>query len=305
MNVAQIPMKRLTAIAGGVVALILAGYGIADHMVNAAIKKGFDKQLASLEEQLTVTYERFHYNLITGHATARGITVTTPDGSQRVLMERLVVHHIQRDKAQNAVTALRLSGHGVRLREKRGEDYAPSLAGLGYSDPRLDFLIDHSFDPATRTLTVNEARLSSPELGSLDLKARLSGLQKVDTSDFSGGNILRIAGAIGGVQFHGATVDYRDKGLIERIMEHHESDKKVSRDHVVKEVAKTMRTQRFFRFSDEMIDQVSAFLRKPERLHIDSAPSQPVNRELIGMTLLFRGNLLQVFGVTIRNGDAG
>lgn len=297
-------MKRLAGIVGGLVALIAAGYGIADHLVNTALRKNFDKELASLEEQVTVTYDRFHYNLLTRHATARGITVTTPDGSRRLLMDRLVVHKVERDKDESIVTALRLSGHGVRLREKQGDDYIPSLAGLGYSDPRLDFLIDHTFDAASRTLTINEARLSGPDLGSLDLKARLSGLQKVDASGFTGGDILRMAAAIGGVQFHGANVDYRDEGLVERIMQHHETSKKVSRDHVVTEIAKTMRQQRFFRFSEEMIDQVSAFLRKPEQLHIDSAPSQPVSRELIGMTLLFRGNLLQVFGVTIRSGAA-
>ena len=298
-------MKRLAGIAGGVVALIAAGYGIADHLVNDAIKKGFDKELASLEEQISVTYERFHYNLLTRNATARGITVTSPDQSQRILMDRLVVHRIERDKPTETVTALRLSGHGMRLRAKRGDTYEPGLSGLGYDDPRLDFLIDESFDPATRALTIHEARLSGPDLGALDLKASLSGLQEIKTAELTGGDILRIAGAIGGVQFHGATIDYKDQGLIDRILKQHEADHKVTRELAVEEIAKSMRKQRFFRFSEDMVTQVCDFLRKPERLHIASEPSQPVNRELIGMTLLFRGNLLQVFGVTIRSGAAG
>jgi len=298
-------MKRVIGILGGLVALTVAGYGIAEYLVNRELKRNFDKELAGLEEHAVITYDRFHYSLITRQAKAHGITATATDGSLRVLIEGLIVHRMERDDALDIITALRLSGHGVRLRQKQGDDYVPALTGLGYNDPRLDFLLDHSYDPAKEMLTLNECNVTGEEMGSLDLKSQLSGLRKIDTSDLSGGNILQIAMAIGNLQFHGATVDYTDQGLAERILARREADEKTTRSKIVKETAKSMRQQKFFRFSEEMIQEVSAFLEKPDTLQIQSAPSQPVGRELIGMTLLFRGNLLQVFGVTIRNGAAG
>jgi len=298
-------MKRVIGILGGVVALTVAGYGIAEHLVNRELKRNFDKELAGLEEQAVITYDRFHYSLLSRQAKARGITATSTDGKLRVLIEDLVVHRMDRDDVLDVITSLRLSGHGVRLRQKSGEDYAPALTGLGYNDPRLDFLIDHSYDPAKEMLTINECNLTGTEMGRLDLKSKLSGLRKVDRSELTGGSILQIAAAIGNLQFHGATIDYTDTGLAERILARRETDAKASRKQIVKETAKTMRQQRFFRFSEEMIQEVCAFLEKPDKLRIESSPSQPVGRELIGMTLLFRGNLLQVFGVTIRNGAAG
>ncbi len=297
--------NAVIGILGGVVALAIAGFGISEHLVNQELRRSFDKELAKLEDQASITYDRFHYSLLTRQAKARGITATTADGTLRLLIEELTVHRWERNEELDLLTSLRLSGRGVRLRQKKGDDYTPSLSGLGYSDPKLSFLVDHAFDPATQTLTISEASVAGAEMGSLDLKSQFSGLRQLNTKELTGGNLLQIAASIGNLQFHGATVAYTDEGLTERILAQRETEQKTSREKIVAGVAKSMREQRFFRFSDEMIQEVSAFLQKPGKLRIESTPSQPVGRELIGMTLLFRGNLLQVLGVTIRNGVAG
>lgn len=297
--------KTVIGILSGVIALAVAGFGVADHLVNQELRRSFDKELAKLEEQVAVTYDRFHYNLITRKAQARGLTATTADGTHRVLIDQLTVHQIERDPARDLITALRLSGQGVRLRLKEGEDYVPALSGLGYNDPKLNFLFDHTFDPASETLTIREATLSGAGMGSIDLNSRFSGLRKVDPAGLKGGNLLQVAAAIGNLQFHGASIAYTDEGLAERILAQREAEAKISRDRIVQQVAKGMREQKFFRFTEEMIQEVSTFLQDPGELRVESAPSQPVGRELIGMTLLFRGNLLQLFGVSIRSGAAG
>jgi hypothetical protein len=300
-------MKKNVSIAllSGVVALGIAGFGIAEHLVNEELRRNFDKELAKLEDQVAITYDRFHYSLLSRQATARGLTATTADGKYRVLVEQLKLQRMERDKTLDLVTALRLAGGGVRLREKKGDGYVPALTGLGYNDPKLSFRLDQTYDPATETLTVNEIGLTGAEMGELHLKARFSGLRKINTEGFTSGNILKIAAGVGNLQFHGASLDYIDTGLAEKILRRRETGQKISRAEIVAGVAKGMRAQKFFRFSEEMIAEFSAFLEKPGRLRMDSAPGQPVGSALIGTTLLFRGNLLQVLGVTIRNGAPG
>lgn len=297
--------KVLIAIVGGVAALGIAAFGICEHLVNQELRRNFDRELVKLEDQATITYDGFHYSLLTRQATARGLSATTADGSFRVLVDQLKVQRMEQDQKLDLVTSLRLSGHGVRLRRKEGGGFVPALSALDYSDPRMSFLLDHTFDPATETLTIHEANLSGASMGSLNLKARFSGFRKINTESLIGGNILQIAAGLGNLQFHGATVEYADAGLAEKMLKQRENEQKTSREKIVADVAKGMRAQKFFRFSDEMIEEFSAFLQSPGHLRVVSAPSQPVGRELIGMTLLFRGNLLQVLGVTIRHGTSG
>ncbi len=300
-------LKATIATLGFLVALGAAGYGIADHLFNSEIKARFDRQLASLRDKVDITYDRFHYNLLTGKGEARGITATTADGQFRALVDRLVLHRIDRAADDDTVTGMRVSGHGVRLREKLlGKDeYRPAFTGLGYSDPRLEFLFDYAWDEATQTLIIRESSATGPGLGQAAFDAHLSGLGSVNAGRLSTGDLLQLAAAIGNLRFHGASLDYSDAGLVEKMLVRRQTDEGLTRAQIIEDNARSMREQQFFRFPEAMIDEVSAFLAEPGRLTVVSAPNQPVGRELIGMTLLFRGNLLQVFGVSITNGAKG
>jgi hypothetical protein len=285
---------------GGLGAVAVAAYGIADHLLNVELRSRFDRELEALAGQVEVTYDGFHYNLFTRRGEARGITATTADGNLRFLVDRLVVHRMERDAATDVLAGLRLTGHGVRWRD-RTEDggYVPGFADLGYSDPRMEFSVDQAFDPGTQVLTLREVTVSGEGMGRLRLSGKLSGLKGVDVAGLTSPNWLEVAVAAGNLQFHGADASYRDAGLAERMLARREKNRNETREAIVAGVAKGMREQKFFRFSEEMIGEVSSFLAAPSGIGFRAEPAQPVGKELIGMTLLFRGNLLQLFGVTI------
>jgi hypothetical protein len=185
---------------------------------------------------------------------------------------------------------------------------------LGIERLKADLHVAYKADDAKKEIDISRLEFDMPELGSLKLALKVSGITAAELNalgaDSAGGEKKdekkedgKEMAMLAKISLVGGAVSFQDKSLIGRLIKAQAAKKKVSEADARAEILKEMqgaRAEAQDEFTKEAIDAAMKFLLNPGTLEVRMAPPAPFN--LMGgfmMAMTAPGQLKQQLGITI------
>jgi len=181
---------------------------------------------------------------------------------------------------------------------------------LGLTSLTINADFDYAFDDAKKTFEISGIVVDIVELGEVRLKLKLVGLAMADIKNATGdappgqkkddeaGMKL-----LANVNLAGATLSFKDKSLVERMIRAEAKKKNMSEQAAKAKMLEDLAEQRKKAEDDatrEIVDTAIKFLTNPGTIEIISAPGAPANLMMAFMAIMSSpGTLKQMLGLTV------
>ncbi|WP_133063822.1 hypothetical protein [Arboricoccus pini] len=157
-------------------------------------------------------------------------------------------------------------------------DLPPMAAAIIGAQADLAVDLDYSFEPSKQALDIERLRVALNDAGALTLKTRLEGL---DMSDDTGGlvdnPVMDGLTLLQRARLTDAVLRFDNQTLVDRIIERAATDNGIKPDEVRLGIRQQLPVlAQLMPWQTDVVDQMEAFLAKPQVLTLTLRPSQPV-----------------------------
>ncbi len=250
---------------------VLVCYGGLVWFVNNEVEKGFNEAVVGVDG-LTVTYDDIWVSLTDRTVTLAGVVATFPDG-QKASADSLIVHAF--DERNPVPHFIKAQVKGIQYALPRlGDGLAKPAGIIDGQDLSGDVWLDYQYDKATRTLTLNTFTFDDHRLGTVNLSGVLSDLD-LDLDHFRMEKLI-------GLRLDGAELIFRDKSLIQQLMEQTAQAMSVSEVQARARVCAELTAMADYAESDgnpvaeKVLRGVKRFVDNPGILTLSARPEEPV-----------------------------
>lgn len=261
-------------IAGLAVIAVIAGggYFVAQLYADRVADRRIGAILTKLPQGTEVKYRTAGYSIWNGEIRMRDLEVDSQvAGEARI--EGLTVADF--DKFHRVPHYVKVKVHGFHMtREKAKPATRRWMDKLRYKSITVDVEYAYRYRPDLRELVIEKARITGPQVGTLELSGRLSNVRSLDVRTI--GDLIAIAmqSVVRGVR-----VTYTDRSLTDRLIEAYAAergvDAKTYRARLVGDLDAEMRRTKSANLRRQ-IQHVRAFVAHPGKVVVIVAPRTTV-----------------------------
>jgi len=283
-------------ITGLIAVAVVAGGGFlfAQLYVDREADRRIGHFLTKLPDGTKVKYRSAGYSLWNGKVRLRDVTVASKMAGEARIKGLTVASFDKFHRVPHFVT-IKVRGFEMR-REKALPKTQVWMDRLGYKTIVVDVDYVYRYRPDLRELTIERARISGPQVGTLELRGRFGNVKSLDARTM--GDVIAI-----GMQavLRDVRLVYTDASLTKRLIRAFAADagesEAAARARLVKSIDMEMRATKSANLRRQM-QHVRAFIAKPGKIVVTVKPRATVPMFLIAT---FRNpNMFQrMFKITV------
>jgi len=209
-------------IAGLAVIAVIAGggYFVAELYADRVADRRIEKMLTKLPKGTAVKYRTAGYSIWNGEIRLRDVKVDSQVAGEARIKGVTVADF---DKFHRVPHYVKVKVRGFEMtREKANPATRRWMDKLGYKSITVDVHYAYRYRPDLRELIIEKARITGPQVGTLEVSGRLSNVRSLDVRGL--GDLIAI-----GMQsvVRGIRVSYTDGSLTDRLIEAYAAEKGV------------------------------------------------------------------------------
>ncbi|HEY7607970.1 MAG TPA: hypothetical protein VIF14_01975 [Alphaproteobacteria bacterium] len=234
----------------------------------------------------------------------KDVEITSPD-SKTVKIERIEVRDFDWERPKEP--------QRMDLSVKRlvipAEALEKDVADLGLTSLTINADFAYALDEAKKTFEIIGVALDIVELGELKIKLKLAGVVLGDIKSAIGGEKSEKPGdngamkALAQIAIVGASITFKDKSLVERMIRADAKKKNISEAEAKKKMLDELAEQKAKAEDDamrEVIDLATKFLTKPGEIELLANPAAPANIMAAFMAMMGSpATVKQMLGLTL------
>jgi hypothetical protein len=179
-------------------------------------------------------------------------------------------------------------------------------AALGLAAISVDLDVDYHFDEAAKTFEITRGRLDVAELGEARFRLKIADLAYADYRHFAtqerrGADYEAAAGRLAMASLAGASISFKDRALVERLVRQRARTKGVSEDAARAQLVDALAAERR-KAEDpslrEVLDAVATFLAGRGEISFAADPQPGIS--LLMLTLLLRNPAVLRLSVSVK-----
>lgn len=292
--------KRIGMKSGRVTALVVAlgilggGYLAGQVYADREADRRIAKILTQLPPGTVVRYQSAGYDLLSGKVKLTNIAITSKEAGRARIRGLTLVSYDTTNKVPHYAT-VRVRGFEMRADKAKPATRA-WMERLGYDKITVDVEYAYRYRPDLRELTIEKFRISGKQLGTLNFKARIGNVTRIDAGTFP----QFIAVALQAVVRSGR-LTFEDASLVGRLIRDRArlagQSEAAYRATLMASVDAEMRRTKSASLRRQL-QHVRAFVAKPGRITVELAPKRPVPVLLVA-GVRDTGLLQRILGVKV------
>ena len=261
-------------IAGLAVIAVIAGggYFVAELYADRVADRRIEKMLTKLPKGTAVKYRTAGYSIWNGEIRLRDVHVDSQVAGEARIKGVTVADF---DKFHRVPHYVKVKVRGFEMtREKANPATRRWMDKLGYKSITVDVHYAYRYRPDLRELIIEKARITGPQVGTLEVSGRLSNVRSLDVRGL--GDLIAI-----GMQsvVRGIRVSYTDGSLTDRLIEAYAAEKgvdaKTYRANLIRDLDAEMRRTKSANLRRQ-IQHVRAFVERPGKVVVTVKPRTTV-----------------------------
>jgi len=261
-------------IAGLAVIAVIAGggYFVAQLYADRVADRRIGQILTKLPEGTAVKYRSAGYSIWNGEIRMRDVNVASNIAGEARIKGLTVADF---DKFHRVPHYVKVKVRGFEMkREKANAATRRWMDKLRYKSITVDVEYAYRYRPDLRELVIERARITGPQVGTLEISGRLTNVRSLDVRNL--GDLIAIAmqSVVRGIR-----VTYTDGSLTDRLIEAYAAergiDAKTYRASLVRDLDAEMRRTKSARLRRQ-IQHVRAFIERPGKVVVTVQPRTTV-----------------------------
>ncbi len=292
--------KRIRMKSGRITALVIVlavvggGYLAGQYYADREADRRIGEILDRLPPGTNVRYESAGYDLLSGKVELDNVTITSKQAGSARIRGLTLAGYDTTNKIPNYAT---LKVRGFEMRADRAKPKTRAwMKRLGYGKITVDVEYAYRYRPGLRELTIEKFRISGKEIGTLNFKARIGNVTRIDA-----GNFAQLASIALQAVVRSGQLTFEDGSLAGRLIRDRAriagKSEKVYREALIAEIDAEMRRTKSADLRRQL-QHVRAFVAKPGQIKVELAPRRPVPVLLVA-GIRDTGLLQRILGVKV------
>ena len=268
-------------LAGIVVIILITGavYFVLDRTAESSAAEKIQQFVDASPLVKEVTYQTLDVGLMDSRARMDNVTVKMAQSEDVVNIKSIAVTDI--DIQDDLPTRLDLSATGIAIPQdaQAMRELKPVLDGLGYRQIATNMRFKYDYDPAARSLTVDNFMVEAADAGQLSAHIRLENID-LKSIPQQPENALALMPLFTGIALKEASVTYTDHSLMDRIIKLQAQQEGITPDALKDRLSKQLEAQ-----AGQMQDpstlaifrSLQNFIHNPKTLSVTIAPEKAVS----------------------------
>lgn len=278
-------MKKAIFILSSILLLLIAVAGV--HIYASKKAEESLKTFLSGVGVENFSYKDVDYSLFKGKTEVEDLLIESKGSKTRI--GKLVISRL-------TDTDLEFSMLGVRGEDEDFKKLEENLKELGYEKVEFNLLFSASLYEDWKELIIRKFSLELPGAFSVELKLKLSGVDKkvikafLDLRNSTEAQPAKLAGILSKVYLKELTIKLRDESLLSKLIEKEAEKKNTSPEKIRKELIEKLEeslAKRKTKFEKSLVESLKALVRKGGSLVLEGKPKTPLGADdLIVYTLM-------------------
>lgn len=270
--------KTIGIVAGGLLVLFAAVYlGLKFYIENDA--KGRIHDWANHTGRISnIAYQSLDVGLFSRTIQASQVSIRIKDVNSPVFIDRLMLHSFDIENEIPSFMHVEIQGIHISQDSPWMKGISPALSQMGYADFSANVEYAYSYEPVKKDLEIQRLCISIPDMGSVEVSARLNNLDLAALKSVPD-NPLSLIALVPAVAISGIVLDYQDNSLAQKLIAFGASQSEQHPEQLVSAITEQMNSEIQKQNQPAIRDMLLAFrdfLETPGRIRLAVSPAQPV-----------------------------